>query len=63
MKPGDMVRRSFYAAPKPWSLEEDGLGLIIDLYKPSGHRNHRCVVLWWNGKTTEQSVKILRRVS
>jgi len=61
MKVGDMVRRAFYATANPTFLEEDGLGLIIDMYKPSGHRKHRCTVLWWTGKISEQSIDILRR--
>ena len=61
MNVGDMVRRAFYATAKPTFLEEDGLGLIIDMCKPDGHRQYRCTVLWWNGKISEQSINVLRR--
>jgi len=61
MKVGDMVRRAFYATPEPTFLEADLLGLIIDKYKLSGHRRSRCLVLWSNGETTEQSIDVLRK--
>ena len=61
MNEGDMVRRAFYSSKAPTFLEEDLLGLIIDVFKPSGHRRHRCIVLWSNGETTEQSIDVLRR--
>ena len=61
MKIGNMVRRAFYATPTPTFLEEDLLGLIRDMFKPAGQRNHRCIVLWNNGETTEQSIGVLRR--
>ena len=53
MKVGDVVWYGWPVGGKQ--------GLILEMFKPSGHRTHRCKVVWFDGTTSEHCRTLLRR--